>query len=138
MKFKKIVAMSMLAVLSLTIKPLFASSTDLQEKVTVVEDVVICDCGIPYAQHIEHIEKLEESNSISARALSCDCGGSLSVKTVYDGAWYRSSESRTCIHYAYGHDYKWIKPAVTRYKCNSCALEFETYSTSRTEWRCGE
>lgn len=111
-----------------------AMASDRDKQLEVRDGVVICDCGIPYQDHIDSIKELKE---IEPRAIECQCGAVMNVYNTSYGNWYRTTTSRECIHTAYGHDYLWKRIVIVRYKCSSCQLDFESPSYD-TEWRCGE
>jgi hypothetical protein len=137
MKLRKILFLSIVSASMTVTLPILGSTDGLAGQVTVCDGVVICDCGIPYQNHIDSIKTSHDKNSTQLKGLECECGGTVEASHATQGRWFRTITSRACTHTAYGHDYQWTRLITVTYNCTDCILSYDTVSHQK-EWHCGE
>lgn len=89
---------------------------------------VICSCGMKLEEHSANLNE-------NAKALACDCGGSLVAKLLFTGNWYYTDVSKRCNHKPNGHDYEQKRQKITSYKCNRCSF-YSELTTYDSQWIC--
>ena len=77
----------------------------------------------------------EDDNAVMPCYQPCECGGKLSVSTVWTGHW-RFHEEVDCPDYPYGTDVIEKMNGISTYTCLSCGLDFDQ-NVSKSRIRCG-
>ena len=72
-----------------------------------------------------------------ARAITCECGGSLNSEYYKYGSWRYTGETRACRHGTpQKTDQERTRTVTVYWRCNSCGyLQYKTTRT-QTEWKC--
>lgn len=78
-----------------------------------------------------------DTQANGARALICECGGSLNGESFKYGSWSYTGNVRACCHGTpTKKDQERTRTVDVYWKCNSCGYLLYKTTRTQTEWKC--